>query len=149
MSSCTTLEQGLDLDPNIAARAQAVRDGRELPELDAKFVPVLGTAKELGLDKAPDVYAGPPVAPLPPAKREFRSRPDAKPMSRQDISNVQFLNLETARDILQAVAQSAPQLAAKALVHVEANYRELLTEGERFTLSAMAARKFMRELQPV
>ena len=89
------------------------------------------------------------LAPLPPKDREFRSRPDAKPMGRADIANVQFLNIETARDILQAVAQSAPKLAAKALVHVEQNYRELLTEGERFALSAMAARKFMRELQPV
>lgn len=144
--SCVTTLQELDLDPNIAARARALREGRALPELDRKFTPA---ARELGLHNAPDTYEGPPIAPLPPKGREFRSRPDAKPMSRSDIANVQFLNLDTARDILQEVAVAAPELAAKAREHVEANYRELLTDNERYALSAMAARKFMRELETV
>lgn len=101
-------------------------------------------AREMGLHNVDGNYERHPLAPVPP-QREFRSAPKAKPMRPHDINNVQFLNLETARDILHEVAKVAPHLAAKAIAHVEAAYRDLLTERERVVLAGMAARKFARE----
>ncbi len=133
------------LDPNIAARAAALRAGTKPPELAERF----HGAAELGLHNADGNYELPPIAPLPAKTEEVRSRRWAKPMKRSDIANVQFLNVETAREILAEVAATAPEIAAKALKHVEESYRALLTESERFTLSAMAARKYLRDGVPV
>ncbi len=102
-------------------------------------------AAQLGIDNANGNYELPPVAPLVSATRNFVSQPNAKPMKRSDIANVQFLNIHTAREILNEVAAVAPGIAAKARQHVEEQWASLLTEAERFTLSAMAARKFLRE----
>ena len=90
---------------------------------------------ELGFDNAGGNYEIPPVAPLPPTTRDFKSNLNARPMKRSDIANVQFLNIETAREILNEVAAVAPGIAAKARQHVEEQWAALLTESERFTLS--------------
>lgn len=100
---------------------------------------------ELGLHNANGTYQMPPLAPLPAKSLDVRSNPNGKPMKQSDIANVQFLNVDTAREILAEVGATSPEIAARALKHVEDEYRTLLTESERFVLSAMAARKYLRE----
>jgi hypothetical protein len=129
-----------------AAIAELSRNGIKVPKPTAEERREHSRAviEEWGLDHAGGEYEMPPTSPLR-TRPTFKSRPDATPMERDDVANVTFLNVETAREILREVMAVAPEIAKRAIAHVEKQWRELLTESERYTLSAMAARKFMRE----
>jgi hypothetical protein len=133
-----------------AALAELRRNGVDLtkPVMEERRAHSRAVIEEWGLDHAGGEYEMPPIAPLP-TRPNFKSRADATPMGRDDVANVTFLNIDTAREILNEVAAVAPEIAKCAIAHVERQWRDLLTESERYTLSAMAARKFMREGVPV
>jgi len=117
----------LALDPNIQARAHALRNGKKPPALAQRFKP----------------------EPVTRRKGEFRSAPDAKPMQHSDIANVQFLSIDDARRVLYDAGRENPAVVSLTILKVEQDWQDMLNDGERFVLTAMAARKYAkRNLSP-
>ncbi len=78
-------------------------------------------------------------------RQEFRSAPDAKPMSKRDICNVQVLTRDDVNELTKLFAASAPELVRRTASKVNAEWGDLLDEEERYVLTAYALRKVARE----
>lgn len=151
MATATRTRRGKELDHQLTstrrklAKQHAARIKQGLADELAELQALRNQAGSAAIAVRPQERFSAPLAPMPPIQRDFHSAQDAKPMRRSDIANVQFLSLDDARLILKDVAALEPMLAAKAIAKVNTDWGLLLNEQERFTLSAMAARKLLRE----
>jgi hypothetical protein len=103
------------------------------------------------LDKRPDVpeqtgsVEGIAVEVRPFRRSDFHSAPDARPMNKADIANVQILTREDVDAINEEFREAAPELFARTRSKIESDGSGLLNAEQRWTLSAYALRKVRRE----
>jgi hypothetical protein len=112
----TVLDPDFALHENIAARARALREGQELPELDELFEPIRGC-------------------------EEFSSAADALPMTEADIRNVRRLIRDDAKQLLAAIKAFAPTAVARAMQEVDELWGGWPEDDERWTLTPHELRR--------
>ncbi len=96
----------LFLDPAIADRALRVREGRKPKRRKRPTVDLPGV-----------MINSPPAlnCQATTGKPDFKSRPDAKAMTKADIANVERLSRDDAKELLYAIRIVAPEAIAKAI----------------------------------
>ena len=82
-----------------------------------------------------------PMAPLPPEKRQFTSRPDAKPMVRDDINNVRMLTSDEESAFMRRLRLTSPRLHASLLEATDELWDAWPESDVRWTLTPHKARK--------
>lgn len=75
---------------------------------------------------------------------EFRSAPDARPMTKRDIANVEFMDSEQIDAMTTELAEASPTIFAKIRQKLADDWKGLLNENEIWTLTTMAMRKYNR-----
>jgi hypothetical protein len=81
------------------------------------------------------------------AKPEFVSRPDAVEMRPEDVRNVSLLTPQDALELLKRIRAIRPDVVEQVASQIDQDWSELLNPEERYTLTAMAVRKYVRQQQ--
>ncbi len=126
-------EPELFLDPAIADRALRVRQGRKPTRRKRPTVDLPGVM----IESPPAINCQATTG-----KPDFQSRPDARPMSREDICNIEKLSREDARQLLVAIRMVAPAAVEKALKNLDGTWGVgWADDDERWTLTPHQLRR--------